>query len=106
MTDFYSQNRCVCSTRSHGPLLCAFCLSFHFNSLKMIQNDNVDGWCCRLCVRQDGDQYNRQSDAGNITCPLLTICKGDCGGGGTGWHGDHVWHHAGGTIILWKCIIK
>ena len=33
MTDFYSQNRCVCSTRSHGPLLCAFCLSFHFNCL-------------------------------------------------------------------------
>ena len=33
MTDFYSQNRCVCSTRSHGPLLCAFCLSFHFNDL-------------------------------------------------------------------------
>ena len=31
MTDLYSQNRCVCSTRSHGPLLCAFCLSFHFN---------------------------------------------------------------------------
>ena len=31
MTDFYSHNRCVCSTRSHGPLLCAFCLSFHFN---------------------------------------------------------------------------
>ena len=30
MPDFYSQNRCVCSTRSHGPLLCAFCLSFHF----------------------------------------------------------------------------
>ena len=30
MTDFYFQNRCVCSTRSHGPLLCAFCLSFHF----------------------------------------------------------------------------
>ena len=30
MTDFYSQNRCVCSKRSHGPLLCAFCLSFHF----------------------------------------------------------------------------
>ena len=37
MTDFYSQNRCVCSTRSHGPLLCAFCLSFHFK------------WLCRLC---------------------------------------------------------
>ena len=34
MTDFYSQNRCVCSTRSHGPLLCAFCLSFHFNILQ------------------------------------------------------------------------
>ena len=33
MTDFYSQNRCVCSTRSHGPLLCAFCLSFHFKNL-------------------------------------------------------------------------
>ena len=33
MTDFYSQNRCVCSTRSHGPLLCAFCLSFHFKVL-------------------------------------------------------------------------
>ena len=33
MTDFYSQNRCVCSTRSHGPLLCAFCLSFHFNGI-------------------------------------------------------------------------
>ena len=33
MTDFYSQNRCVCSTRSHGPLLCAFCLSFHFKGL-------------------------------------------------------------------------
>ena len=32
MTDFYSQNRCVCSTRSHGPLLCAFCLSFHFKN--------------------------------------------------------------------------
>ena len=32
MTDFYSQNRCVCSTRSHGPLLCAFCLSFHFKT--------------------------------------------------------------------------
>ena len=35
MTDFYSQNRCVCSTRSHGPLLCAFCLSFHF---KIVDN--------------------------------------------------------------------
>ena len=33
MTDFYSQNRCVCSTRSHGPLLCAFCLSFHFKKI-------------------------------------------------------------------------
>ena len=34
MTDFYSQNRCVCSTRSHGPLLCAFCLSFHYELLR------------------------------------------------------------------------
>ena len=30
LTDFYSHNRCVCSTRSHGPLLCAFCLCFYF----------------------------------------------------------------------------
>ena len=40
MTDFYSQNRCVCSTRSHGPLLCAFCLSFHFK-LTAIYNKKV-----------------------------------------------------------------
>ena len=31
LTDFYSHNRCVCSTRSHGPLLCAFCLCVYFN---------------------------------------------------------------------------
>ena len=31
MTDFYPQNRGVCSTRSHGPLLYAFCLCFYFN---------------------------------------------------------------------------
>ena len=36
MTDFYSQNRCVCSTRSHGPLLCAFFLSFHFNMVMVM----------------------------------------------------------------------
>ena len=41
MTDFYSQNRCVCSTRSHGPLLCAFCLSFHFNMPRLIINCNL-----------------------------------------------------------------
>ena len=41
MTDFYSRNRCVCSTRSHGPLLCAFCLSFHFNFANSIQNNEV-----------------------------------------------------------------
>ena len=29
-TDFDSQNRCLCSRRSHGPLLRAFCLCFHF----------------------------------------------------------------------------
>ena len=40
MTDFYSQNRCVCSTRSHGPLLCAFCLSFHFN--RSMQSHDID----------------------------------------------------------------
>ena len=39
MTDFYSQNRCVCSTRSHGPLLCAFCLSFHF---KLMSTSDID----------------------------------------------------------------
>ena len=33
LTDFDSQNRCVCSMRSHGPLLCAFCLCFHFNGI-------------------------------------------------------------------------
>ena len=38
MTDFYSQNRCVCSTRSHGPLLCAFCLSFHFKNNSQTNN--------------------------------------------------------------------
>ena len=32
LTDFYSRNRCVCSTRSHGPLLRAFCLCFHFKN--------------------------------------------------------------------------
>ena len=39
MTDFYSQNRCVCSTRSHGPLLCAFCLSFHFKCTVYHRNE-------------------------------------------------------------------
>ena len=44
MTDFYSQNRCVCSTRSHGPLLCAFCLSFHFKirTICFQINDNAN----------------------------------------------------------------
>ena len=32
MTDFYPQNRGVCSTRSHGPLLYAFCLCFYFKA--------------------------------------------------------------------------
>ena len=41
MTDFYSQNRCVCSTRSHGPLLCAFCLSFHFNDDIIIRSGHA-----------------------------------------------------------------
>ena len=30
LTDFDSQNRCLCSMRSHGTFLCAFCLCFHF----------------------------------------------------------------------------
>ena len=33
LTDFDSQNRCLCSRRSHGPLLRAFCLCFHFNRI-------------------------------------------------------------------------
>ena len=41
MTDFYSQNRCVCSTRSHGPLLCAFCLSFHFNEFSWVSISSI-----------------------------------------------------------------
>ena len=47
MTDFHSQNRCVCSTRSHGPLLCAFCLSFHFNKIDSCDGANVMilRWC-------------------------------------------------------------
>ena len=32
LTDFDSQNQCLCSRRSHGPLLCAFCLCFHYNN--------------------------------------------------------------------------
>ena len=31
LTDFDYQNQCLCSRRSNGPLLCAFCLCFHFN---------------------------------------------------------------------------
>ena len=46
MTDFYPQNRGVCSTRSHGPLLYAFCLCFYFNhqrvSLAINANFNTD----------------------------------------------------------------
>ena len=30
LTDFDSRNLCLCSRRSHGPLLCAFCLCFTF----------------------------------------------------------------------------
>ena len=56
MTDFYSQNRCVCSTRSHGPLLCAFCLSFHFkvkvisSMFRRIMEPNM--WPPRVYVRK------------------------------------------------------
>ena len=44
MTDFYSQNRCVCSTRSHGPLLCAFCLSFYFKERHTAARDAYILW--------------------------------------------------------------
>ena len=37
MTDFYPQNRDVCSTRSHGPLLYAFCLCFYFKITHVIE---------------------------------------------------------------------
>ena len=37
MTDFYPQNRGVCSTRSHGPLLYAFCLCFYFNDISSLR---------------------------------------------------------------------
>ena len=33
LTDFYSQKRCLCSKRSHGPLLRAFCLCFYFKQV-------------------------------------------------------------------------
>ena len=42
LTDFDSQNRCVCSMRSHGPLLCAFCLCFHFK-MSMV---STHAWTC------------------------------------------------------------
>ena len=48
MTDFYSQNRCVCSTRSHGPLLCAFCLSFHFNVMLVTPAGHEPAICIRV----------------------------------------------------------
>ena len=50
-TDFDSQNRCLCS-RSHGPLLRAFCLCFHFKmsmvhththtSMKQVEDQKAD----------------------------------------------------------------
>ena len=48
MTDFYSQNRCVCSARSHGPLLCAFCLSFHFKDWRETYYDYRNGDYCAM----------------------------------------------------------
>ena len=51
MTDFYSQNRCVCSTRSHGPLLCAFCLSFHFKLVGFTVLDHLEHKHCNVIVR-------------------------------------------------------
>ena len=42
MTDFYPHNRGVCSTRSHGPLLYAFCLCFYFKSFVIHIRANVE----------------------------------------------------------------
>ena len=51
MTDFYSQNRCVCSTRSHGPLLCAFCLSFHFKDVFKFLRIDDDSKLTFFCLK-------------------------------------------------------
>ena len=53
MTDFYSQNRCVCSTRSHGPLLCAFCLSFHFKEVEPQLGNTKKTQLSRYCDTSD-----------------------------------------------------
>ena len=58
MTDFYSQNRCVCSTRSHGPLLCAFCLSFHFNECLVANNRLVSELTCKYAECEELKQEN------------------------------------------------
>ena len=75
MTDFYSQNRCVCSTRSHGPLLCAFCLSFHFNAkeagtLFAISNDVSYYALCNIHWEEEcGCYYN--------SCKVLALGVAD-----------------------------
>ena len=50
LTDFDSQNRCVCSMRSHGLLLCAFCLCFHFKKQDMVHED---AFCVRMILPPD-----------------------------------------------------
>ena len=77
MTDFYSQNRCVCSTRSHGPLLCAFCLSFHFNvfqirfrSRSMVRTEDL---CLGLYVVQLSVHYFLQHYFLSVPCKCTAI---------------------------------
>ena len=67
MTDFYSQNRCVCSTRSHGPLLCAFCLSFHFNVLQLVSPTGNIPVIIAVKYPRDGDTVT----AASVSIPWL-----------------------------------
>ena len=48
LIDFYSQNQCLCSSRSHGPLLCAFCLCFHIKQ-KRCHDASLSHSRCRCC---------------------------------------------------------
>ena len=78
MTDFYSQNRCVCSTRSHGPLLCAFCLSFHFkveylSFFRFVSSTSV----CRPLMRNRSTTIRKMPTSGRSP-DLKTISDARC----------------------------
>ena len=74
MTDFYSQNRCVCSTRSHGPLLCAFCLSFHFKELHEAAREAYLLWRQTGKARQ-GIVYDLMRQSRSKFKYALRLCK-------------------------------